>query len=49
MLVSTTVADIASVAGERVAEGVARVRSRDISIEPDYDGKYGRVSISSEP
>jgi uncharacterized protein (TIGR00375 family) len=49
VLTSTTVADIAAVAGERVAEGVARVRSRDISIEPGYDGRYGRVSIWPEP
>ena len=37
--------DIAAVAGERVAEGVCLVRRGDISIEPGYDGEYGKVSV----
>ncbi len=37
--------EIATLSGERVAQGVARVRSGDISIEPGYDGKYGSVRI----
>ena len=37
--------DIAAVAGQRVAEGVCRVRRGDISIEPGYDGEYGKVSV----
>ena len=53
VLTVAPVSDIARTADERVAEGVARVRSGDISIEPGYDGLYGRVSIwladSQEP
>ena len=37
--------DIAAASNDRVAEGVSRVRSGDISIEPGYDGRYGTVSI----
>ena len=37
--------DIARVAGERLAEGVARVRAGAISIEPGYDGVYGTVKV----
>ncbi len=36
---------IASVAGERVAEGVERVRRGELVIEPGYDGVYGTVRI----
>jgi uncharacterized protein (TIGR00375 family) len=49
VLTESPVADIAGVSGERVAEGVARMRAGDISIEPGYDGEYGRVSIWREP
>lgn len=37
--------EIAVVAGERVAAGVARVRTGDVFIEPGYDGVYGTVKI----
>jgi len=36
---------IREVAGSRIAEGIAKVRSRDISIKPGFDGEYGVVSI----
>ena len=36
---------IASVAGERVADGVGRVRRGELSIQPGYDGAYGTVRI----
>ena len=45
VLTDAEVSDIARVSGDRVAEGVARVRSGDISIEPGYDGVYGTVRI----
>ena len=45
VLTEAPVADISAAAEERVAEGVARVRAGDLSIEPGYDGQYGRVSI----
>ena len=36
---------IAKAAGERAAEGVARVRAGELVIEPGYDGVYGTVRI----
>ena len=48
VLTDAPVADISSAANERVAEGVARMRSGELSIEPGYDGQYGRVSIWPE-
>ena len=45
VLTETPVGDIETVAGERVAEGVGRVRAGDISIVPGYDGVYGSVSV----
>ena len=44
--------DIERVGGERVAEGVERVRRGDIVIEPGYDclcsGVFGKVSVWRE-
>ena len=45
VLTEASVADVAKVSGERVAEAIARVRSGDISIEPGYDGQYGTVKV----
>ena len=45
VLIDAPVQDIASTAGDRTAEGVGRVRSGDILIEPGYDGEYGAVKV----
>ena len=45
VLMDAQVADIASISGDKIAAGVARVRTGDISIEPGYDGRYGTVSV----
>ena len=45
VLTEAPLPDIALAGGERVAEGIGRVRLGDISIEPGYDGQYGRVSV----
>ena len=45
VLIDAPADDIASAAGDRIAEGVARVRSGDIVIEPGYDGEYGEVKV----
>ena len=45
VLMNAPVTDVASISGERIAEGVARVRTGDISIEPGYDGLYGTVKV----
>jgi len=31
--------------GERLAEGITRIRAGDIHIEPGYDGRYGTVKV----
>ena len=36
---------VATIAGERVAEGVARSRAGDVAISPGYDGVYGTVRL----
>ena len=39
---------ITGVAGERIAEGIARMRTGDVAVEPGYDGVYGTVRIWPE-
>lgn len=45
ILLRASVKEIASIAGERVAEGIEKVRSRNIHIVPGYDNTYGVVEI----
>lgn len=45
VLLKSSIEDIAKIAGPRVGEGVLKVRNADISIEPGYDGEYGKVEI----
>ena len=45
VLADAPVADIATVAGDRIAQGIDRVRRGDIFIEPGYDGLYGTVKV----
>ncbi len=47
-LTEAPVEDLAKVAGERVADGIARVRRGEIAIVPGYDGEYGKVSVWPE-
>ena len=39
---------IEDTAGERIAEGVGRMRVGDVAVEPGYDGLYGTVRIWPE-
>ena len=48
ILLKAPIAEIEKKFGEKIAEGVAKVRRADISIDPGYDGEYGRVKIWSE-
>jgi len=41
-------ADIAKIAGERVAAGVDKVRNGDLVIDPGYDGVFGVVKLWRE-
>ena len=45
VLTKASIGDIAGVSGEKIAEGIARVRRGDISIEAGYDGRYGTVKV----
>jgi PHP family Zn ribbon phosphoesterase len=48
ILLDVPLATIALGVGERIAEGVAKVRQGDLLIEPGYDGEYGVVRLWRE-
>lgn len=48
ILLSADLKEIEAVSGERVAEGIERVRKGDIFIDPGYDGVFGLVRIWSQ-
>lgn len=48
VLIKVSIDDIAKISGERVAEGVDKIRKGDLVIDPGYDGLYGVVKIWRE-
>jgi uncharacterized protein (TIGR00375 family) len=48
ILLTAEILDIKRVGGERVSQAIQKVRMRDLSIDPGYDGEYGKVSIWNE-
>ncbi len=48
ILLKTPIEDLEQVADPRVVEGIEKVRSGDIVIEPGYDGIFGKVKIWKE-
>jgi uncharacterized protein (TIGR00375 family) len=45
ILLKVSIEDIQKEAGEKIAEGIKKVRSGDIVINPGFDGEYGVVKI----
>ncbi len=45
ILTKIDISEIAKVSGDKIAEGVAKVRKGDLVIDPGYDGVYGVVKI----
>lgn len=45
VLLEVKIEEIARISGEKVAEGVERVRGGSLVIEPGYDGVFGKVKI----
>jgi len=48
VLLKVKMEEIARVAGEKVAEGIGRVRGGKILVDPGYDGVFGTVKIWGE-
>ena len=48
ILLKTPLLEIEKKFGEKIAQGVAKVRKGDIFIDPGYDGEYGKVKIWNE-
>lgn len=48
VLFRTQLDKIKQIAGAKVAEGIQKVRARNIHIEPGYDNDYGKVKIWGE-
>ena len=45
VLMDVDIRDVARLSGERIAEGVSHVRMGNISIQPGFDGQFGKVSV----
>lgn len=45
VLLKAQIEEIKTVAGDRISEGIAKVRSGEIIIEPGFDGVFGVVSL----
>lgn len=48
VLLKVPIEEIARVSNSKIAEGVGKIRSGDLVIEPGYDGEYGKVKIWGE-
>ena len=47
ILLQSDVSTITKFSGEKVAQAIDKVRKGDISVDPGYDGVFGKVKIWS--
>jgi PHP family Zn ribbon phosphoesterase len=45
ILLTVDISNIKQVGGDKVAQGIQKVREGNLTIDPGYDGEYGKVSI----
>jgi PHP family Zn ribbon phosphoesterase len=45
ILLDAPISEIETAGGLRIAEAVLRMRSGDLSIQPGYDGEFGKIKI----
>lgn len=45
ILLKVPIVDLVKLSGEKIAEGIDRIRKGNIVIDPGYDGEYGHVKI----
>lgn len=45
VLLKIDIRDISRIGGERIAQGIKKIRGGNIAIIPGYDGEYGKVKI----
>lgn len=45
ILIKTPISDIEKVFGAKISEGIKKVRKQDISVDPGFDGEFGKVKI----
>ncbi|HKC15015.1 MAG TPA: endonuclease Q family protein [Patescibacteria group bacterium] len=48
VLIKTPISDIEKQFGERIAQGIGKVRKQDIYVDPGFDGEFGKVKIWDE-
>lgn len=48
ILLKTPIADIEKSFGQRIAEGIDKVRKQNIVVDPGFDGEFGKVKIWDE-
>src|SRR5258708_2828034 len=48
VLIKTPISDIEKQFGERIAQGIGKVRKQDIYVDPGFDGEFGKVKIWNE-
>ncbi|MCL1816892.1 MAG: UvrD-helicase domain-containing protein, partial [Clostridiales bacterium] len=48
VLRQASLSDIENLAGSLVAEGIRRLRAREVTLTPGYDGVFGKISLLNE-